>query len=81
MEILRKGVLPADRRYVKTCPNCQTMFRFKQAETMPSGSTDQRDFNTRMIRCPLQGCDNNMVVGPRDLEQPEVTGMSLLRPR
>jgi hypothetical protein len=57
VEIIRKGELPGEKIYETTCTNCKTRFRFKKKEAR--FSSDQRDGNALIIRCPLEGCNND----------------------
>lgn len=52
MEIIKKGVKPADREYTHTCNCCETVFKFKQSEC--SVEYDQREYQQYIrVSCPL----------------------------
>lgn len=59
MKIIKYGKKPDDIEYVKKCPNCNTVFVFKEAESTydldMSGSIDH------LVNCPV--CDYDMHVG------------------
>lgn len=51
VDIIKLGVVPGDRQHETTCRNCDTQFRFKEAEAR--FQRDQRDGDFWEIDCPL----------------------------
>lgn len=51
VEIIRRGVIPGERVREATCPNCKTLFSFKEMEA--EYSSDQRDGDSFKIACPV----------------------------
>ncbi len=51
IKIIKRGTLPGEKEYSKTCPSCYTEFTFlaKDAQT----ACNQRDGSYLKIACPL----------------------------
>jgi uncharacterized Zn-finger protein len=53
VDIIKLGVVPGERNHETKCSNCNTHFRFKEAEAV--FRADQRDGDFWEIKCPLCG--------------------------
>lgn len=65
VEIIHKGQLPEEKKYVCTCRKCKTKFSFKAKESKES--CDQRDGVVLMIiSCPLCSSDQYVNKNPEN---------------
>lgn len=61
MRIIKQGIPPSERLYVRTCYTCKTEFEFKQSEAKLE--MDVRDGNYLRINCPV--CGNMITCDPK----------------
>jgi len=58
IEIIKKGALPGEKKYRTTCNNCRTEFTFQAKDARRS--SDQRDGDALIVKCPLEGCGKDV---------------------
>lgn len=62
MKILKEGRLPEQQVYQTTCTKCGTEYEFKRGEAR--FSSDQRDGDALVTKCPLPGCGKENWIRP-----------------
>lgn len=55
MKIIKRGQIPEEKVYNKTCGRCHSELEFQQKELTHVDSDDQRDSNLGTISCPVCG--------------------------
>lgn len=60
MEILKRGIVPEQIRYVSSCSHCKTEVAFMQCEGKIT--YDQRDGNFITVECPVCNRDINKAI-------------------
>jgi len=62
MKILKEGQLPEAQVYKATCRKCGTEYEFTRGEARYS--SDQRDGDALITKCPLLGCGQDNWIRP-----------------
>lgn len=64
VKIVSLGKLPSQREWVGTCSKCKTVVEYLQEDATSSGYC-QRDGDWTTLKCPLDGCNNEMYGSPK----------------
>lgn len=59
VKIVSLGKLPSQREWIATCSQCKTVVEYLQEDATSSGF-DQRDGYWSTLKCPLDGCTNEI---------------------
>jgi len=62
LNIIKPGNLPQDAIYRATCSSCEAVYEFARHEAR--FSTDQRDGDALITRCPTPGCGKENWINP-----------------
>lgn len=60
IEIIQRGMLPADKVYKSTCRECHSTLQFKRGDARYV--SDQRDGDALVVKCPV--CKQEIWVTP-----------------
>lgn len=72
VEIISQGILPVEDMFKGTCGNCKTVFKFKRGEAKYCPAIDQKYRPYFSIHCPLDGCNQTIMVA---IDNKETTGL------